>query len=62
MVNMLYVITDIFLKVALNTNKTGQQVITDILLKGVLNTNKTGHHMHVIRYNWHIVESGVQHQ
>jgi hypothetical protein len=25
-----------------------------------LNTNKTGHH--VIRYNWHIVESGVKHQ
>ena len=35
-------------------------VTTDILLKVVLNTNKTGHH--VIRYNWHIVESGVKHQ
>jgi hypothetical protein len=32
----------------------------DILLKGALNTNKTGHH--VIRYNWHIVESDVKHQ
>ena len=39
-------------------------VITDIVESGVvrynLNTNKTGHH--VLRYNWHIVESGIQHQ
>jgi hypothetical protein len=34
-------------------------IITDISLKVILNTNKTGHH--VIRYNWHIVESGIQH-
>jgi hypothetical protein len=33
---------------------------TDILLKVALNTNKTGYH--VIRYNWHIVESGTKHQ
>jgi len=38
---MLYVITDIFLKVVLRTNKTGQLVI---------------------RYIWHIVESGIKHQ
>ena len=35
-------------------------VIPDTLLKVVLNTNKTGHH--VIRYNWHIVESVGKHQ
>jgi len=35
-------------------------VITDILLKVALHTHKTGHQ--VIRYNWHIVESGVNHQ
>ena len=35
-------------------------VIADILLKVTLNTNKTGHH--VKRYNWHLVESGGQHQ
>jgi hypothetical protein len=35
-------------------------VLTDTLLKVALNTNKTGHH--VIRYNWHIFESGVKHQ
>jgi hypothetical protein len=32
--------------------------IPDILLKVSLNTNKTGHHD--LRYNWHIVESGIQ--
>jgi hypothetical protein len=35
-------------------------VKTDILLKMVLSTNKTG--LHVLRYNWHIVESGDKHQ
>ena len=34
--------------------------IHDILLKVAFNTNKTGYH--VIRYTWHIVESGVQQQ
>jgi hypothetical protein len=32
--------------------------IPDILLKVSLNTNKTG--QHDLRYNWHIVESGIQ--
>ena len=32
-------------------------VIPDTLLKVSLNTKKTG--LHVLRYNWHIVESGV---
>ena len=59
---MLYVIPDTFLKVLLNTNKTGHHVIryTWHILKVVLNTNKTGHH--VLRYTWHIVESVVKHQ
>ena len=59
---MLYSITDTLLKVLLNTNKTGHHfyVITDTLLKVSLSTNKIGHH--VIRYTWHIVESGVKHQ
>ena len=57
---MFYVIPDIFLKVSLNTNKTGYHVIPDTLLKVVLNTNKTGHS--VLRYTWHIVESVVKHQ
>ena len=35
-------------------------IISDTLMKVVLNTNKTGHH--VIRYNWHIVETGIKHQ
>ena len=35
-------------------------VIPDTLLKVLLNTNKTGNH--VVRYNWHIVESVVKHQ
>ena len=35
-------------------------VIPDTLLKVSLNTNKTGHH--VVRYNWHYVESVVKHQ
>ena len=35
-------------------------VITDTLLKVLLNTNKIGHN--VICYNWHIVESVVNHQ
>jgi hypothetical protein len=35
-------------------------VIPDTLLKVAFNTNTTGHH--VIRYTWHIVESGIQHQ
>jgi hypothetical protein len=34
--------------------------IPDILFKVSLNTNKTGHHD--LRYNWHIVESGIQPQ
>ena len=57
---MLYIIPDTSLKVSLNTNKTGHQLIPDTLLKVVLNTNKTGHS--VLRYTWHIVESGVKHQ
>jgi hypothetical protein len=59
---MLYIIIDILLEVALNTNKTGHNVIhfNWHIAKVTLNTNKTGHH--VIRYNWHIVESGVKHQ
>ena len=32
----------------------------DILLKVAFNTSKTDHH--VIRYNWDIVESGIQQQ
>ena len=41
---MLYVVTDILLKV-LSTNKlvTMLYVITEILLKMAINTNKTGH-------------------
>ena len=35
-------------------------IITDTFLKVFLKTNKTGHH--VIRYTWHIFESGVKHQ
>jgi hypothetical protein len=35
-------------------------VITDTLLKVSLNTNKTGHH--ILRYTWHIIESGIKHQ
>ena len=35
-------------------------VIPDTLLKVLLNINKTGHH--VLRYTWHIVESGIKHQ
>ena len=35
-------------------------VIPDTLLEVVLSINTTGHH--VIRYNWHIIGSGVQHQ
>ena len=57
---MLYIITDILLKVALKNNKTGRQIIHDTLLKVALSTNKTGHH--VIHYTEHIVESGVNHQ
>ena len=57
---MLYIITDTFLKVLLNTNKTGHHVIPDTLLKVSLNTNKTGHHD--LRYTWHILESVVKHQ
>jgi hypothetical protein len=34
--------------------------IPDILFKVSLNNNKTGDH--VIRYTWHIVESGFKHQ
>jgi hypothetical protein len=60
---MLYIITDVVLKVALNTNKTGHYVIHynwHILLKVASNINKTDHH--VIRYNWHIVECDIKHQ
>ena len=57
---MFYVMPDTLLKVSLNTNKTGHLVIPNTLLKVVLNTNKTGHN--VLRYTWHIVESGVKHQ
>ena len=32
-------------------------VIPDTLLKVLLNINKSGHH--VLRYTWHIVESGT---
>jgi hypothetical protein len=35
-------------------------IIPDILLKVALNSNKTGHQ--VIRYTWHIVESGIKQQ
>ena len=35
-------------------------VILDTLLKVSLNTNKIGNH--VLRYTWHIVESGAKHQ
>ena len=35
-------------------------VILDTLLKKSLNTNKIGNH--VLRYTWHIVESGIKHQ
>ena len=35
-------------------------IIPDTLLKVSLNTNKTVHH--VLRYNWHIVESGDKQQ
>jgi hypothetical protein len=35
-------------------------VIPDTLLKVAFNTNKTGHHG--IRYAWHIIGGGVQHQ
>ena len=53
---MFYVILDIFLKVSLNTIKTGHHFIPDILLKVMLNTNKT------VRYViTDIVESGVKH-
>jgi hypothetical protein len=38
---------------------TSFTAIPDILLKVSLNTNKTG--QHDLRYNWHIVESGVKH-
>ena len=59
---MFYVIPDTFLKVLLNTNKTGHYVyaIPNTLLKVSLNTNKTGHH--VVRYTWHIVQSVIKHQ
>jgi hypothetical protein len=52
---MLNVITDILLKVAVNIKLN---INTDILLKVVLNTNNIG--LRVIRYNWHIVESGIK--
>jgi hypothetical protein len=35
-------------------------VVPDTLLEVVFNTNNIGHH--VIRYTWHIVESGVKYQ
>jgi hypothetical protein len=35
-------------------------VIPDTLLKVAFNTNKTGHHG--IRYTWHIIGGGVQHE
>jgi hypothetical protein len=54
---MLNVITDILLKVAVNIKLN---INTDILLKVVLNTNNIG--LRVIRYNWHIVESGIKYQ
>ena len=59
---MSYFIPDTLLKASLNTNKTVTMfyVIPDTLLKVSLNTNKTGHH--VLRYTWHIVESGIKHQ
>ena len=39
------------------TNKTELHVIPDTLLKVSLNTNTTDRH--IIRYNWNIVDSGV---
>jgi uncharacterized surface protein with fasciclin (FAS1) repeats len=41
-------------------NDTFNNVSADTLLKVLLNTNKTG--QHDLRYNWHIVESGIQPQ
>ena len=35
-------------------------IIPDTLLKVVFNTNKTD--LHVLRFTWHIVGGGVQHQ
>jgi len=48
---MLYIITDILMKVVLTPIKlvTMLYIIPDILLKVALNTNKNGHH--VICYN-----------
>ena len=62
LVTMLYVIPDIMLKVAFNTNKTGHHVyvIPRTLLKVALSINKTD--QLVICYTWHIVESGVKHK
>jgi hypothetical protein len=44
---MLYVITDMLLKVSLNTKKlfTMLYVIANILLKVAFNTNQTGRHV-----------------
>ena len=59
---MFYVIPDTFLKVVLNTNKTGHSILryTWHIVEMLLNTNKTGHH--VLHYTWHILESVVKHQ
>jgi hypothetical protein len=57
---MFYAVSNILLKVAFNTNKTGLHVIPDTLLKVVLINNKTDHS--VLRYSWRIVESVVKHQ
>jgi hypothetical protein len=54
---MFNVITDILLKVAVNIKLI---INTETLLKVALNTNNIG--LHVIRYNWHIVESGIKYK
>ena len=60
---MLYIITDVLLKVAISTNETGHHVIRYMynwrIIEVALNTNKAYHH--VIHYYWHMVESGAKH-
>ena len=59
---MLYAITDIVESDVKHQIKLAgmSYIITDMLLKVALHTNKTGHQ--VIRYTWHIVETGIKHQ
>ena len=57
---MFFAIPDTFLKVSLNTNKTGHHVvrytwhIVESVVKHQLNWSPC--------YTWHIVENGVKHQ